>query len=201
MLTEIERRVTSSGGVWSALAVGPLVVTSVIAANLATAATPVSVRLRKAPGSTQIVPMDLLPGAEGQQGTRLRLVVLPLMAGDSLDVRSDAQVSWLALGAELISARQFNRVLSAAGDAWATIADQPGSVTGLLAANLGLGEAVLSARVLRAGNATSMVVASERIEEGASRRITPVCVLAAGESLQVRARGTVDCIATGVLAS
>ncbi|MEI2416229.1 hypothetical protein V8Z80_08595 [Orrella sp. JC864] len=199
-LVEISRAASTSGGVWTALASGPVVLTSIAATNRSSQDTPISVCLRRGSARITIVPEDLLPGGQGSQSTRLRLPVFPLLAGDAVEVRSQAAVDWRAMGAETISSRQFSLAVQAGADAWATIVDQAATVSGLLAANLSMGDAVVSVRISRSGGGESWLVAEEVVEEGASRRLVPVAVLGAGDVLQVRARGAVHFIATGVYA-
>jgi len=189
-------RVRSTGGVWSTLASGPLNCTSVEAASVGTACA-VGLRLARAGTYTYIVPLDELPAGVG---TKIRIPMLPLVAGDSLEVMSEADVNWELQGTAIISPRQFTAPLRTGGGTWTNIVTSAGQVMAFTATNVGLLVAEVSVQVVTA-TGSALLVPPELIPAGASRRKVPVTTLAVGDVLQVRSTGAVDWLATGVNAS
>lgn len=191
--TRLKRTARSNGGIWATLAEGPLVSTALEAASDGETGA-ISVRLRRAAGSAFIVPFDELPGGAG---ARIRTHMLPVMAGDTLEVRSEAPVNWFLEGVALISPRQYSAIATTSGNTWTTIVDAAGQAVALTAANRSYGDAEVSVRIL-GSNAATVLVPPELIPMGGSRRKVPVTTLAAGEVLQVKSSGLVDWIASGV---
>lgn len=204
MPADIPYRVTTSGGAWATVAAGVASATVVLfnlaATNAAAAGATIGLRLRKSAGTALIVPADLLPADAGDNATRLRIPLLPLEPGDVLEAYSDQSVTWAGLGQQLATLKPYSRVASISGDIWTTITNPAGPVGALWFANTAMGSAFVSARIVAGSTVQRVLFDGEEMEAGASRRMLSPDSLLSGESLQIKALGVVDLIATGVRA-
>lgn len=198
MIGAITHTVRSTGGAWMQLAAGTIVGTAVTVANVSGLETRVSMRLARADGGAVIVPDALLPAGAGQS-SRMRLIPLPMIETDAIEVLSDMDVDWIFTGREVIDPdTHIMRIAQTSGDAWTTIWSGPAEIHGLICANLALGDAAVSLR-LWDGTNERVIVNADTLEEGGTGRILPVATIVDGTALQARSVGSVDYIISGML--
>lgn len=182
---------TTTGGAWTTLVTGECTVATLVA-NATLATTLVALRITLNGGTfSYILPMNTLPF-----NTPARLAVggISLKTGDKLEAMSSTAVDWMATTITGV-AYSSSIVTSPATEAWTTLVTGPATVRAVfLAAPSGGTFGVKYKKV----SSEAILVLSEELDSGESKRLMVPVVLAASESIQVKGTSTAYWIATGV---
>lgn len=182
---------TTKDGAWTTLITGEATVASLVC-NATTATTLVSLRVTLANGkSSYILPMNTLPY---NSPNRLAIGGVSLKPGDKLEALSNAPVDWMTTAITGI-AYKSDIVTSPAQAAWTTLVSGPCTVRGMFVSAPSAGQVGIK---LKKSASEAVIVLSEELKAGGSKRLMIPIVLATGDSLQVQGSGSAYWIATGV---